>query len=124
MNDLARFMKTISRVTALLLSAGLVSWLVLEPYRPQLAGLLLGMLVSWLNMAYLALKTRQMSELIEQKSEKKFNLGFMTRAAFAVLAVMVAYKSEQVDLAATIVGLFYAQAAAFFMGLIALLKKG
>lgn len=123
MNDLAGFLKTISKVSAYLLCAGLVLWLIWKPYRPEIAGVLLGMLVSWINVAYLGLKTQQLGELAAQRTKKRFNLGFFTRASLAVLAIMFAYKSEQVGLGATIIGLFYAQATAFVLGLIALLRK-
>ncbi|WP_158289670.1 ATP synthase subunit I [Paenibacillus flagellatus] len=123
MNDLSGFLKTISKFSLYLFAAGLLLWAVLTEYRPFVAGLLLGMAISLTNFVYLGLKTRQLGELVAQGVKKRFNLGFFTRASLAVLAVMVAYKSERFDLAATIIGLFYAQTTAFVLGLFFVKKK-
>jgi ATP synthase protein I len=124
MNDLSGFLKTISRLSLYLFSAGLLLWAALPQYRPIIGGLLLGMIVSLINLIYLGLKVRQLGDLVVQKAKKRFNLGFLTRAAMAVLAVMVAYRSERFDLFATVIGLFYAQVTAFIVGLIALKRRG
>ncbi|GAA3412904.1 ATP synthase subunit I [Paenibacillus hodogayensis] len=124
MNDLAGFLKTISRSSLVLFAAGLVLWSVLPTYRPYVAGLLLGMLASYVNVMYLGMKTRQLADLAAQRGERKrFNLGFLTRAAMAILAVMLAYKSEQFELVTTIIGLFYGQAALFITAAVAFFRK-
>jgi ATP synthase protein I len=123
MNDLSGFLKTISKLSLFVFAAGLILWALLVSYRPYIAGLLLGSAVSLLNFVYLGLKTRQLGDLIVQGEKKRINLGFLTRAALAVLAVMVAYKSEHFDLASTVIGLFYAQTAAFVMGLFTVYRK-
>ncbi|TMV47124.1 ATP synthase subunit I [Paenibacillus mesophilus] len=123
MNDLAGFLKTISRSSMVLFAVGVVLWGALPSYRPYMSGLLLGMLVSYINVLYLGMKTRQLGELAIQRERKRFNLGFLTRASLAVLAVMFAYKSEHVELVTTIIGLFYGQAALFVTAAIAFFRK-
>lgn len=123
MNDLAGFLKTISRSSMVLFAVGVVLWGALPSYRPYMSGLLLGMLVSYINVLYLGMKTRQLGELAILRERKRFNLGFLTRASLAVLAVMFAYKSENVELVTTIIGLFYGQAALFVTAAIAFFRK-
>lgn len=123
MNDLAGFLKTISRSSMVLFAVGVVLWGALPSYRPQIAGFLLGMAVSYVNVLYLGMKTRQLSDLIVQGERKRFNLGFLTRASLAVLAVMFAYKSEHVELVTTIIGLFYGQAALFVTAAVSFFKR-
>jgi ATP synthase protein I len=123
MNDLAGFLKMISRSSMVLFAVGVVLWGALPSYRPYISGLLLGMLVSYVNVLYLGMKTRQLGELATQVERKRFNLGFLTRASLAVLAVMFAFKSEHVELVTTIIGLFYGQAALFITAAVAFLRK-
>lgn len=111
MNDLASILRTITKISVVLFAVGVVLLGVWPSYRSYTAGMLLGMLVSYVNVAYLGLKTRQMSDLVVQGVRKRFNPGFLTRASLAVLAVMFAYKSDQVELVTTIIGLFYGYAA-------------
>jgi ATP synthase protein I len=123
MSDLAGFLKTISRSSMVLFAVGVVLWGALPSYRPYISGLLLGMLVSYVNVLYLGMKTRQLGELVAQGERKRFNLGFLTRASLAVLAVMFAFKSEHVELVTTIIGLFYGQAALFVTAAVAFFRK-
>jgi ATP synthase protein I len=123
MSDLAGFLKTISRSSMVLFAVGVVLWGALPSYRPYISGLLLGMLVSYVNVLYLGMKTRQLGELVAQGERKRFNLGFFTRASLAVLAVMFAFKSEHVELVTTIIGLFYGQAALFVTAAVAFFRK-
>lgn len=123
MNDSARFLKTISRSSMVLFAVGIVLWGALPSYRPTVAGLLLGMAASYVNVLYLGMKTRQLSDLVVQGERKRFNLGFLTRASIAVLAVMFAFKSEHVELVTTIIGLFYGQAALFVTAAIVFFRK-
>lgn len=123
MNDLAGILKTISRSSVVLFAVGLVLLGVWPEYRSYTAGLLLGMLVSYVNVVYMGMKTRQLSELVVQGEKKRFNAGFLTRASLAVLAVMFAYKSNQVELVTTIIGLFYGHAALFAAAAVAFFRK-
>jgi hypothetical protein len=111
-------MKPIYKLSLWLLSAGLLLWLFVPQWRTGLAGLLLGMLVSLLNSWYLSKKIGQMSALIVDGTRKKFNLGFLTRVSTAILAVMLAVKSDYFDLATTIVGLFYSATVILVWGIL------
>ncbi|MEF3305111.1 ATP synthase subunit I [Paenibacillus sp. GYB003] len=110
-------------MSVVLFAVGLVLLGIWPSYRSYTAGLLLGMLVSYVNVSYLGLKTRQMSDLVVQGVRKRFNPGFLTRASLAVLAVMFAFKSDQVELVTTIIGLFYGHAALFAAAAAGFFKK-
>lgn len=118
MNNPSSYMKPIYRLSLWLISIGLLLWLFLPQLRPEIAGLLLGMLVSLLNSWYLSKKIGQMSALVVEGTRKRFNLGFLTRVSTAILAVMFAMKSDHVDLAPTIIGLFYSAAAILVWGIL------
>lgn len=118
MNNPSHYMKPIYRLSLWLISIGLLLWLFLPQLRPVIAGLLLGMLVSLVNSWYLSKKIGQMSTLVVEGTRKRFNLGFLTRVSTAILAVMFAMKSDQVDLAPTIIGLFYSAAAILVWGIL------
>lgn len=118
MNNPSCYMKPIYRLSLWLFSIGLLLWLFLAQLRPEIAGLLLGMLVSLLNSWYLSKKIGQLSALVVEGTRKRFNLGFLTRASIAILAVMYAMKSDHFDLATTIIGLFYSSAAILIWGIL------
>jgi ATP synthase protein I len=100
------YLKKITALTSIFLSASAVGWILFADMRSELAGLMLGSAVGTMNLYYLSFKIRQLSDLAISNSGKRFNLGFLTRASIAVLAVMFAYKSEHIDLISLIFGLF------------------
>lgn len=82
-------------------------------------GLALGTVISWINASYLGRKVRRMLDGTAEGNLKRVNLGFLTRAALAVLAVFVAMQYPQYfNLYAVVVGLVIAQFSLLFIGIL------
>jgi ATP synthase protein I len=113
MNDLKALLTTAVRWTLFFLSFCLLLWALLPAVRPVAAGLALGAVVSIINSIFLSLKVGNIAERASQGVFKGGGTGFMTRAAFAVLAVMVSQKVPGINLYAVIGGLFFAQIVTF-----------
>jgi ATP synthase protein I len=124
MNDLSAHLKTVQTVFLFFLSFCLAAWAIFESYRPYSAGLMLGAVVSMFNARFLAWKIRKLSEQViaapsEQKIPRTANIGFLTRAAVAGLAGLLAVRYPQhFALPTTIVGCFFAQSATIVLGIL------
>lgn len=116
MSDLSAHMRTIIRVILFSMLAGLLIWGVVPSIRPITAGFILGSAVSLINSYYLGQKIEKLTKLVVENKGKRAYLGFATRVCMCLLAVMVALKNPQFELASTIVGLFYAQLVILSMG--------
>lgn len=82
-------------------------------------GLALGTVISWINASYLGRKVRRMLDGAAEGNLKRVNLGFLTRAALAVLAVFVAMQYPQYfNLYAVVAGLVIAQFSLLFIGIL------
>ncbi|CAH1195553.1 MULTISPECIES: ATP synthase subunit I [Paenibacillus] len=82
-------------------------------------GLALGVGISWINASYLGRKVRIMSEDAAGGNLKRVNLGFLTRAALAVLGVFLAMRYPQYfNTYAVVGGLVFAQFSLLFIGII------
>lgn len=118
MNELARYLNVVTRFSLLTLSACMFIWIFAITYRTYIAGLMLGICVSIINAHYLSLKIRQMTEMVMHgTSGKRINIGFFTRAAIAVLAVMAAHRFEPFDPMTTAIGIFFVPATTLAFGL-------
>ncbi|MCS7460005.1 ATP synthase subunit I [Paenibacillus doosanensis] len=123
MDDFSAHLKTVQRMTIFFLSFCFMGWAVLPAYRVYFAGLILGTVVSMINSRYLAWKIEQLTKAVVEKSNRKVNLGFITRASVSLLAVLMAYKYEQqVAFSTTLAGLFFVQMATLLLGIISTLK--
>lgn len=78
-------------------------------YRPDISGLVLGIVGGLFNVRFLSIKVRQLVDLAVSQERRRFSFGFVTRLCIAFLIVMMAAKLEQVSLGATIIGLFIPQ---------------
>ncbi|MEC0129266.1 ATP synthase subunit I [Paenibacillus pabuli] len=82
-------------------------------------GLALGTVTSWINASYLGRKVRRMLDDAAEGNLKRVNLGFLTRAALAVLAIFMAMQYPQYfNLYAVVVGLVIAQFSLLFIGIL------
>lgn len=108
MDDTNSIVRTVTRLTLLMMSALLVGWAMYPEYRTVTMGMVLGMIVGLVNTSYLSLKIRNLAQAISSK-QRQFGIGFLTRLCFSILAVMVAVKLEYFSLEATIAGLFIPQ---------------
>ncbi|WP_339220344.1 ATP synthase subunit I [Paenibacillus sp. FSL W7-1332] len=110
MNDLTTsIVNGVTRVTVLLLSALFLGWAMYPEYRPDISGLVLGIVGGLFNVRFLSIKVRQLVDLAVSQERRRFSFGFVTRLCIAFLIVMMAAKLEQVSLGATIIGLFIPQ---------------
>ncbi|MFN0224578.1 ATP synthase subunit I [Paenibacillus sp. KR2-11] len=125
MDEFSAHLKTVQNIFLFFLSFCLVGWALLEGYRPYVAGVMLGSAVSMINARYLAWKIRKVtgSDGDEQPPARKANMGFMTRAAIATLAGIVAIRyPEHVSLPTTVAGYFFTQLVTLVLGIISIRK--
>lgn len=109
MDDLTIHLKALQRVTLMFLAACFMSWALLPSIRDIAAGLILGTTVSLINSYFLASKIRTVTKKVLEKGQGRVNLGVLTRIAMAILAVIIAVRSEGVNVYATIAGLLFTQ---------------
>ncbi len=77
-----------------------------------------------MNAQYLALKLRQVTKAVVEKTNRKVNLGFITRASTSLLAIVVAAKNpEQIALSTTLAGLFIVQLATLLLGIVSNVRR-
>lgn len=123
MDDFTAHLKTVQRITIFFLSFCFMGWAISPLYRDLFAGLILGTAVSLLNARYLAWKIEQLGQVVLEKTKRKVNLGFITRASMALIAVVVAYRFQgYVALSTTLAGLFFVQLATLLLGIISIRK--
>jgi ATP synthase protein I len=121
MDDFSAHLKTVQNVYLFFLSFCLAAWALFVEYRPYSAGLMLGSAASMINARYLAWKIHKFTDAALEKKGRKVNLGFLTRAAIAALAGLVAVRyPQQVALATTIAGYFFAQLATLVVGILSI----
>ncbi|MCR8645096.1 ATP synthase subunit I [Paenibacillus sp. N1-5-1-14] len=123
MDDFHAHLGRLQRYTLFFLSACCLGWAMFADYRPYVAGVILGTAVSLISARYMAWKIDQMSSVILDGVRKRINLGFMTRAALALLAVMVAIKSPHVDIVSTMVSLVFVQFLSLILGFVQSRRK-
>jgi ATP synthase protein I len=121
MDDFSAHLKTVQNVFLFFLSFCLAAWALFVEYRPYSAGLMLGSVASMINARYLAWKIHKFTEAALEKKGRKVNLGFLTRAATAALAGLIAVRYPQhVALTTTIAGYFFAQLATLVVGIVSI----
>jgi ATP synthase protein I len=121
MDDFTAHLKTVQNVFLFFLSFCLAAWALLVEYRPYTAGLMLGSVASMINAKYLAWKIHKFADAAIEKKGRKVNLGFLTRAAIAALAGLVAVRYPQhVAFATTIAGYFFVQLATIVLGILSI----
>jgi ATP synthase protein I len=118
MDEFAAHLKIVQKVALFFLSVCFFAWALLPDYRAYVAGLILGTAVSLLNSKYLAWKIDQLGQAVTEKTNRKINLGFVTRAAMALTAVVISIKNEHIEFSTTLAGLFFVQLATLLLGII------
>lgn len=118
MKDISAHLKTVALSAAVAIAVCAAGWLILPGLRSYFAGFILGTVVSVINFHYLAMKVRQISSAVVERTGRRVNLGFLTRASMAVLAVMVTLKFEEFHIISTLAGIFFAQMITILLGVI------
>ncbi|WP_438348810.1 ATP synthase subunit I [Paenibacillus sp. FA6] len=108
MDNTISIVKTVTRLSLLMMSALLVCWVLCPDYRTVTMGMVLGMVVGLVNTSYLSMKIRNLAQAIAN-NQRQFGIGFLTRLSFSILVVMFSVKIEHFSLGATIAGLFIPQ---------------
>lgn len=124
MNDITVLQKTVTRIAFFFLSVCFLGWAFLPQFSGYFSGFVIGSSASLISFNFLAWKIRRLTDKLLLENKRRFNIGFLTRAAIALLAVVISLRYEQVKLGATVGGLFFAQAAAFVVGIISSRKNG
>ncbi|WP_248929367.1 ATP synthase subunit I [Paenibacillus hamazuiensis] len=124
MDDFSAHLKTVQRMAFFFLSFCFMGWALVPQHRPYMAGLILGTCVSMINARYLAWKIEQLTKAVMEKSNRKINMGFITRASTSLLAILVCYRfQQQFAFSTTLAGLFFAQLATLLLGIISNFKQ-
>lgn len=123
MDDLTAHMRRVFQVTLFFLALCLLVWAFVPGVRSIAAGLALGTAGSMINAQYLAVRIQRFTREIVENTGKRVGLGMVTRICVAILAVMIAVKSEQVDLVAVVIGLFFTQLVTLLTGLLSVFHK-
>jgi len=124
MDDFSAHLETVQKITLFFLSLCFMGWALFPAYRAYVSGLIVGTVASWINASYLAWKIRQLSQAAIDKTNRKINLGFVTRASVSLLAVVLSIRSGgQIALATTLIGLFVVQLATLLLGFVSIFRK-
>jgi len=123
MDDLDAQLRAVTRFLLFGMSACLFAWALFPGIRPYAAGMALGLAVSLINMRFLGMKIKQMTNIIVNNERKRFSLGYFTRVATAVLSVLIAQELDVVNVYAAIAGFFGFQFVSAAVGVASLLKK-
>lgn len=119
MDDFSAHLKAVQKFTLFFLSICFFAWALLPEYRAYSMGLIVGTCVSYINAQYLAMKIQQLTKAVVEKTNRKVNLGFITRASIALLTVVLVVKyPEKIALSTTLAGLFVVQLATLLLGIV------
>ncbi|MBP1992586.1 ATP synthase subunit I [Paenibacillus eucommiae] len=110
-------LKPMVRITLLVVSVSLLVWIIFPSYRTYAAGLVLGVVISFINAWFLFMKIEALARNAAEGSDKRINLGFISRVCMAIIAVMIAVKIPDFNLVFTIIGLFFVQVATLLRGM-------
>jgi ATP synthase protein I len=106
MRNLTGLMKTVTRISLLILSVSCLVWAILPQYADIVGGLVVGVIAGMINASHLAWRVHRMTDQITKTQlPKKAPIGFFFRACVALLAALVATKSLHLSLAAVCAGL-------------------
>jgi ATP synthase protein I len=123
MDELSAHLKAVTRIAIFFLSICFILWTGFPDFRGYALGLIIGTGASLINMRYLSMKVRQAADIAEAGQKRRFNLGFLTRAAIGVLAVMLAIRLGNVELFGVIIGLLFWQVASLLLGILSIFRK-
>ncbi|WP_138495795.1 ATP synthase subunit I [Paenibacillus pinistramenti] len=127
MNELSKYLVTLIRVVLFFVAFCLFLSAVLPAQRPVMNGLVLGSVVSCLNVLYMARRIRLVAESAATagKGRKRAGIGFGVRLLTSVAAIMIALKFPQYfNQVAVIASLVFAQFLLQILGMIFAVKEG
>jgi ATP synthase I chain. len=118
MDDFPSLVRAGYRISIFFLSFCLLGWALADTGGQRwFAGLALGTVVSVINGRYLAMKVDLLAKAAVERTARRINLGFVTRASMALLAVVAAVKfADRFELMAVMAGLFFTPLATLAAG--------
>jgi ATP synthase protein I len=119
MDQLPALLRGVSRFTFFFLSMGCLGWAIWPDYKGLFGGFMLGAIGSLMGSWHLAWKTTRLGDVITTGRKARSGFGFSTRAAIALLAVVVSVRYMEFNLAATVIGLIVAPLATLLLSLFA-----
>ncbi|MFD1179165.1 ATP synthase subunit I [Paenibacillus puldeungensis] len=118
MDELSKYSRALTAGTLGFLTLCFIGGALLPDYLSILLGMALGASVSWINSYYLGRKVRRVLDIAAEGTGKRVNMGFLTRAALAVLAVFAAMQyPHYLNVYAVAGGLAFAQLYLLFIGI-------
>ncbi|BFH65609.1 MULTISPECIES: ATP synthase subunit I [Paenibacillus] len=118
MNELWKYRRVLTRTTLYFIALCFMGAAFFPEYRSIALGMALGACVSLLNSFYLSYKVRKVTDQALSGESKMVNIGFMTRAAVSVLAIVLAYqKPDKFNLYAVASTLVLSQFLLLFIGI-------
>src|SRR6185312_1821925 len=95
MDDYGLAVRRVIKFTLYFLSLSLLGYAFTQ-FKLQSAGLALGALVSLTNTIYTARKVIRLGDVVVSGEKRRVSLGFATRLATSLLAVMIAMRFPQI----------------------------
>ncbi|MGZ7445658.1 ATP synthase subunit I [Paenibacillus sp. TH7-28] len=95
MDELSKLSRALTAGTLGFLALCFLGGALLPSLQSIMLGIALGAAVSWINAYYLGRKVRRLADAAAAGEPKRINMGFLTRTATAVLAVIAAMKYPQ-----------------------------
>jgi len=109
---MADIIRTAIRIALFFMSGSFILWAAMPEWRPVMAGLLLGSLVSITNALLLRKRVETLGDE-RLEGRRRMGLGLASRLAMVLLAVMVAYRFPLlINLPATLSACFLIQLVA------------
>lgn len=118
MDDFSAHLKMVYRISIYFLSFCFAGYFLFPEYSGYFLGLLIGVLVSLINSVYLSLKIKQLTDAVIAKSNRRVNMGYLTRASMALLAIIASIKYENIEFSTTLAGLFFVQGVTLLVGMV------
>lgn len=118
MNELPKYMRMLTFITLSFIAVCLLGAAVFTSYSSIFMGIALGAGVSYFNAYFLSTKIRKLTDRVAEGIPKATNLGFLTRASLAVLAVILAYNNPTFNLYSVALSLLFAQLILLIIGFI------
>jgi ATP synthase protein I len=119
MDKLPVLLRSVTRFTFFFLSLCCICWAIWPNSKSVFGGFMLGAIGSLFGSWHLAWKTTRLADVITGGRKPRSGFGFLTRAAIALLVVVVSVRYMEFNLAATAAGLFVAPLATLLLSLFA-----
>jgi ATP synthase protein I len=117
MDDFSAHVRAVFRTSLFFLSISFLGVAFLPEYRSYFFGFIVGLVISIVNSQYLSWKIRQLTEAVVHKTNRRINMGFITRASLSLLAILISLKYEHIEFSTTLAGLFFVQLATLLLGI-------